>query len=538
MSISTKLLLTLISVFALVLISSITYQLRQESELLNTLLGEQLHDKASNYFDSLNMMMLTGTMAQKNKLREKALAQANIEQVRVIRGEATRKLYGPGGAEQQPQDDIDKRALAGETVIENITASWGKGIVVALPMAASKNYRGTDCLGCHMAQEGDILGVIRLEYNLSHINRLISNSSLIAGVIMTVIAIIGFIVTMYLIRKIIIKPIRHIAKMMTAVSNNKDLTLRTQLTQQDEIGQMGAAINAFLVSVEQSLQQVNDTANQLSDSAQQLTQVASTNDQAANKQMQETQMVQHKITDMQTQQQHASDSSSQAASLITDTSNTIAQSAAQAHHASNEINGLVTHIDGVKERINQLNQQTEQVSSILAVIKSIADQTNLLALNAAIEAARAGEQGRGFAVVAEEVRSLASRTSDATANIETIITELQQGSSASLESVDQVNHAAHQRANDIEALSQAMAEAVHAMQDILQHANLIKQQAHSTASLSEQVQSQVTIIANHAQDTSTSAGHSREISLNLADLSKQLAHLLGQFTLSNKKSDS
>ncbi|MFO6425200.1 methyl-accepting chemotaxis protein [Motilimonas sp. KMU-193] len=535
MSISSKLLLTLISVFALVLVSSTAYQLRQETKLLNTVLAEQLHDKASNYFDSLNMMMLTGTMAQKNKLREKALAQANIEQVRVIRSEITNKLYGAGSAEQQPQDDIDRRALAGETVIENISASWGEGIVVALPMAASKDYRGTDCLGCHMAQEGDILGVIRLEYNLSHINKLISNSSVIAGAIMTIIAAIGFIVTLYLIRTIIIKPIRHIGNIMTAVSNNKDLTLRTQLTQQDEIGQMGTSINAFLVSVEQSLQQVSDTANQLSESAQQLTQVASTNDQAASKQMQETQEVQYKITDMQTQQQHASDSSNQAASLITDTSDIIATSATKAHNASDEINGLVTHIDGVKQHISQLNQQTEQVSSILAVIKSIADQTNLLALNAAIEAARAGEQGRGFAVVAEEVRTLASRTSEATANIETIITEFQQGSSASLQSVDQVNQAAHQRAADIETLSQAMAEAVNAMQAILQHANQIKQQAHSTADLSEQVQSQIMVIANHAQDTSTSAGHSRDISLKLAGLSEQLAQLLGQFSLSNKQ---
>ncbi|MCE2572911.1 methyl-accepting chemotaxis protein [Motilimonas eburnea] len=534
MSISTKLLITLISVFALVLISSTTYQLRQENQLINTVMSEQLLDKASNYFDSLNMMMLTGTMAQKHKLREKALAQDNIEQVRVLRSEATKKLYGPGSAEQAPQDDIDRRALAGETVIENINASWGQGIVVALPMTASKDYRGTDCLGCHMAQEGDILGVIRLEYNLAHANKLISQSSWIAAIIMTVIAIIGFIATMYLIQKIIIKPIRHIAEVMNQVSAEKNLTLRTQLTQQDEIGRMGAAINHFLINVEQSLQQVNHTANQLSDSAHQLTQVASRNDTSASNQMQETQTVQRHIEEMQTQQQHASESSSQAAAIITHTSDTIAQSAKQAHIASDEINGLVTLIDGVKQRIGQLNQQTAQVSSILAVIKGIADQTNLLALNAAIEAARAGEQGRGFAVVAEEVRSLASRTSEATANIETIIDEFQQGSSASMQSVDQVNDLAHQRANDIEQLSLAMTAAVEAMRDILLHADQIKQQAQSTAQVTEQVQHQVLEISGHAKDTATSAGHSREISLALADLSERLANLLGQFTLSNK----
>ncbi|MCV5246145.1 methyl-accepting chemotaxis protein, partial [Escherichia coli] len=81
---------------------------------------------------------------------------------------------------------------------------------------------------------------------------------------------------------------------------------------------------------------------------------------------------------------------------------------------SEDIKQLVSNIDTVREKISSLNQRTEEVSSILVVIKGIAEQTNLLALNAAIEAARAGEQGRGFAVVAEEVRNLASRTAEAT----------------------------------------------------------------------------------------------------------------------------
>jgi methyl-accepting chemotaxis protein len=76
------------------------------------------------------------------------------------------------------------------------------------------------------------------------------------------------------------------------------------------------------------------------------------------------------------------------------------------------------------------------------VIRGIAEQTNLLALNAAIEAARAGEMGRGFAVVAEEVRSLALRTSGATAEIQQLIASLQHAARKSLEAMrSQVEHA-------------------------------------------------------------------------------------------------
>ncbi|HDM8162540.1 TPA: HAMP domain-containing protein [Vibrio harveyi] len=533
-TITFKLLLALIVVFTCVLAVSTGYQYYQQKTLINDVLSEQLHDKASNYFDSLNMMMLTGTMSQKETLRQKALAQEGIEQVRVLRGDAVSKFYGQGQANQQPLDDIDQRALSGELVIEPISAEWGKGLVVALPMKSSEDYRGTNCVSCHIAPEGEVLGAIRLEYNMSHVNTLINKQAVFAMGIMSVIAFVGFLITMGLIRKIIVRPIQNTSRFMSNVSASKDLSKRLSGTQNDEVGQLSDSINSFMDTVSESLERVRDTSHSLADSAGRLTDVAQSTDEAADNQQVETNEVQTNITDMLEQQSVVEQATVDATTLVNHTVDVATTSAGQAHHVSEDIKHLVTDIDKVRENIATLNQQTDEVSSILGVIKGIAEQTNLLALNAAIEAARAGDQGRGFAVVADEVRNLASRTAEATSNIETIISQFQQGSEESLTSVDTVCEFAHQRSIDVEALSQTMHNVVDEMHQVLKHAENIQHQTLTTSGVSKHIQSKVDTITLHANETSQSASHTREISVDLEHLSERLESLLSQFTLSER----
>jgi len=530
-----KLLLALIAVFTCVLAVSTGYQYYQQKTLINNVLSEQLHDKASNYFDSLNMMMLTGTMAQKETLRKKALVQEGIEQVRVLRADAVSKFYGPGDANQKPVDDIDQRALNGELVIEPISADWGKGLVVALPMKSSENYRGTNCVACHIAPEGEVLGAIRLEYNMNHVNSLINRQAMFAMGIMSVIAFVGFLITMGLIRKIIVRPIQNTSRFMSNVSASKDLSKRLECKQRDEVGQLSDSINSFMDTVSESLERVRNTSHSLADSAGRLTDVAQSTDEAADNQQVETNEVQTNISGMLEQQDVVEQATIDATILVNHTVDVATTSASQAHHVSGDIKSLVTDIDKVREKIATLNQQTEEVSSILGVIKGIAEQTNLLALNAAIEAARAGDQGRGFAVVADEVRNLASRTAEATSNIENIISQFQQGSEESLTSVDNVCQFAHQRSVDVENLSETMRNVVDEMHQVLKHAENIQQQTQTTSNVSKHIQSKVDTITLHADDTSQSASHTREISVDLEHLSERLESLLNQFTLSEEQ---
>ncbi len=533
LSITHKLLLTLITVFSLVLTISLFYQHSQQKQLLDEIVSEQLHDKASNYFDSLNMMMLTGTISQRETLRSKVLEQSGIEEARVIRSEKISNLFGPGFAEQKVQDEIDQRALNGETVIEPIMADWGKGIVVALPMRASKDYRGTNCLNCHMVNEGDILGVVRLEYNATKINKSVNNKTVIAGLIMASIAFIGFVFTVFIIRKIVIKPLKTISASMKKTSDNKDLSLRVNSDRHDEIGELSRSFDQLLDNFSSSLQQVQSTSHSLAIASTELTEVSQNTHSSVNNQRIETSEVLTHIGCMQQQLFQVEERTNDALELSELMSSAAIQGTTLAQSTSGDINNLVGDIEEVKEQINQLNQQSQQVSSILDVIQSISEQTNLLALNAAIEAARAGEQGRGFAVVADEVRLLATRTRDATQDIQTIIEQFRIDNGKSLDSVEKTCTTAYQRSEMVKRLATSLSDIGQQVQEVNQHANSINQQSKEQSSLSNDIRTRVKTITDHTDSTSSHAAKSQEISLNLEQLSEQLEQLLNQFTLSD-----
>ncbi|NGN96937.1 methyl-accepting chemotaxis protein [Grimontia sp. S25] len=529
--IAVKILFVLLGIFSVVLAVSLIYQTNHQKTFVTDIVGEQTLDKASNYFDSLNMMMLTGTIHQKEALRNKVLEQNGIEDARVIRADGITSIFGPGNPNQAILDNIDQRAVAGETIVERVTRDYGPGIVVALPMKASANYRGTNCMQCHIVPEDTVLGVVRLEYNLSELYESINGDMWVTAGIMGAITLGGFALTFGFVRVSLVSPLKRISHFMHRCSEEKNLSQRLAMHRDDEIGQLAASCDTLLDSFSSSLNRVKGTAMTLLEEATVLTNVSSETNNLVENQHRETQEMSSSIDEVQHHQHIVEEKTTEAAELSQNLAENAQQGRNVANVAAEQIQQLVQEVDQVRHQILAVNQQSKEVNSILEVIRGIAEQTNLLALNAAIEAARAGEQGRGFAVVADEVRSLASRTHDATGDIQSIIEQLTADAERSASAIETTCENTAQRSDTVMQLSNSLAQIAEEILIVNANAKEISQDTVHQAEMADNLREQVVTIQSHAEDTSTNANQTQAISAMLKNLADQLEQLIDQFKL-------
>ncbi len=195
------------------------------------------------------------------------------------------------------------------------------------------------------------------------------------------------------------------------------------------------------------------------------------------------------------------------------------------------INQLGIRLNDSVNTVNELQQRSEQIGSILDVIRNIAEQTNLLALNAAIEAARAGEQGRGFAVVADEVRVLASKTSQSTSTIESMIGELQASSLAVNEVIKSCMHDMEISVTQASTANNTMEEIQSMILQISDMSTHISQATVEQSATAEEIASSIEYINKVTEQSYQAMSEIAESSESLTRLVGQQNELVGQFKL-------
>ncbi|HDZ8834882.1 TPA: methyl-accepting chemotaxis protein, partial [Aeromonas dhakensis] len=192
---------------------------------------------------------------------------------------------------------------------------------------------------------------------------------------------------------------------------------------------------------------------------------------------------------------------------------------------------IAAMIAQANEAMGQLSSQSEQVGRVTEVIATIAEQTNLLALNAAIEAARAGEQGRGFAVVADEVRLLASRTSQSTEEISQTIASIQQQTRQTVNTVGSGTRLVEEGRGAVDSVTATLDAMLQLVQDLSGQLGAIATATEQQSRVAQEVAGTVEEIAGLSRQSSQRSQQGEEIVARLAQDTGRLTAVISRFEL-------
>jgi len=350
-----------------------------------------------------------------------------------------------------------------------------------------------------------------------------------------VLLVVGILTTLaaaFFLPLLVTVPIKEISdRIKNIAAGDGDLTIRLKVDRDDELGELAGHVNRFMDQLQHLIKDVRSNTNEVSSAAEELLVISSKGQRAADEQCNAITMVVTAVNELTMAIQEVARNTGNTAQSTKDANRITDQGQDRIRLAVKHVQGLSAHVTQTAQSIVKLEDEAKNVTSVIDVIRGVAEQTNLLALNAAIEAARAGEQGRGFAVVADEVRTLASRTQQSTADIQGMLSKLQQGVQHAVigmnESATMTNEAVNS-ANDAGESLSGIGAAVQEITDMaIQIATAVEEQSSVTA----EIDKNLVEINQLALTTSEGANYTAQASQRLSQLSSGLRDTLRRFTV-------
>ena len=373
------------------------------------------------------------------------------------------------------------------------------------------------------------VGVIHSDEILAPAFSMSQTITVIALIMVTLFIAMGF----WLANRIV-QPINRVAEGLRDIAQGDgNLTKRLEIIGQDEVSELAQWFNQFLDSIHQLVVDIKTCASTLNvaanESGIQIADVKS----VSHKQEKSIDNVNNLIATMTDIAHQTSNDCQESSTTIMKTEEYSKKGMSLISVTVSEVSSLNKSLSESSQSMKSLELESENITKILDVIRSIAEQTNLLALNAAIEAARAGEQGRGFAVVADEVRTLAQRSRGATEEIDAVLMNLLDKTRVVSQQMAVNVEQSKQTIEKIEQANQSFNEISSLVGQMKENISRITQAADQQRSSSDLISDDISGINQSAKGIVNTADTLADGSNDLLVLSKDLTNLVGRFKVSN-----
>ncbi|WP_159817631.1 HAMP domain-containing methyl-accepting chemotaxis protein [Colwellia sp. 20A7] len=349
----------------------------------------------------------------------------------------------------------------------------------------------------------------------------------------TIIAIVSIIIAFVIARFTLLsitRPLSRVNDMLNIVSSG-DLSRKLDETGKDEFALLAKNCNVLIDSLRSLIEGIVNRSAQLAAAAEETSTVTAESTIAIEEQRNQVEQAASATTEMSSTAKSVLSSANDALNEIKHADDEAERVKTISGRNRETIEQLAREVDSAAHVINQLQQDSASIGGILDVIRAIADQTNLLALNAAIEAARAGEHGRGFAVVADEVRTLASRTQESTAEIHTMIESLQSGAEKAVTVMDTGKAKASDCVTQSKEADRALETITHAVHEAYDRSSQIATAAEEQNVVAHEISENLESIVAIAEQTTAGSQQTAASSSEVARLSEELQQSVQEFKL-------